>query len=64
MPVLHWPTFSQQLVAREDERSDSWRAFVLSLGERSDTCSDGLGLFMQWRTLSFSYLAPPYRSST
>lgn len=33
MPVVHWPTFSQQLVAREDERSDTWRAFVLSLGE-------------------------------
>lgn len=33
MPVVHWPTFSQQLVAREDERSDAWRAFVLSLGQ-------------------------------
>ena len=31
MPVVHWPTFSQQLVARQDERSDAWRAFLLSL---------------------------------
>lgn len=31
MPVIHWPTFSQQLIAREDERSDAWRAFLLAL---------------------------------
>ena len=33
MPIVHWPSFSQQLIAREDERSDTWRAFLLSLGE-------------------------------
>jgi len=32
MPIVHWPTFSQQLVAREDEKSETWRAFLLSLG--------------------------------
>ena len=35
MPIVHWPTFSQQLVAREDEKSDTWRAFLLSLGKSS-----------------------------
>jgi hypothetical protein len=33
MPIVHWPTFSQQLVAREDEKSETWRAFLLSLGK-------------------------------
>ncbi|WVQ69634.1 uncharacterized protein L199_007854 [Kwoniella botswanensis] len=31
LPVLHWPTFLQRLMSREDERSRSWRAFLLSL---------------------------------
>jgi len=35
MPIVHWPTFSQQLVAREDEKSETWRAFLLSLGTES-----------------------------
>jgi hypothetical protein len=35
MPIVHWPTFSQQLVAREDEKSETWRAFLLSLGMES-----------------------------
>lgn len=37
MPIVHWPTFSQQLVAREDEKSDTWRAFLLSLGEHKES---------------------------
>ncbi|RSH77295.1 uncharacterized protein EHS24_003605 [Apiotrichum porosum] len=31
MPIVHWPTFVQQLVARHDERDRRWRAFVFSL---------------------------------
>jgi hypothetical protein len=37
MPIVHWPTFSQQLVAREDEKSETWRAFLLSLGKLSSS---------------------------
>lgn len=33
MPVVHWPTFVQQLISREDERNRRWRAFVFSLCE-------------------------------
>ncbi|GMK59762.1 hypothetical protein CspeluHIS016_0803680 [Cutaneotrichosporon spelunceum] len=31
MPCVHWPSFVQQLVAREDERNRRWRAFVFAL---------------------------------
>ncbi|BEI85681.1 hypothetical protein CcaverHIS002_0510820 [Cutaneotrichosporon cavernicola] len=31
MPCVHWPSFVQQLVAREDERNRHWRAFVFAL---------------------------------
>nr|XP_031857878.1 uncharacterized protein CI109_006750 [Kwoniella shandongensis]KAA5524950.1 hypothetical protein CI109_006750 [Kwoniella shandongensis] len=30
-PVMHWPTFLQLLMSREDERSKTWRAYLLSL---------------------------------
>lgn len=32
LPVMHWPTFLQLLMSREDERSQTWRAYLLSLG--------------------------------
>jgi hypothetical protein len=41
LPIVHWPSFSQQLIAREDERSDHWRAFLLSLGERTRIAGSG-----------------------
>ncbi|OWZ26826.1 hypothetical protein C347_06473 [Cryptococcus neoformans AD2-60a] len=31
LPVMHWPTFLQLLMSREDERSQTWRAYLLSL---------------------------------
>ncbi len=31
MPCVHWPSFVQRLVARDDERNRRWRAFVFAL---------------------------------
>ncbi|OCF39722.1 hypothetical protein I317_06446 [Kwoniella heveanensis CBS 569] len=31
LPVMHWPTFLQLLMSREDERNQTWRAYLLSL---------------------------------
>ena len=30
-PIVHWPTFAQDLLSREDQRSVSWLALLLSL---------------------------------
>ncbi|WVQ96940.1 hypothetical protein IAU59_004049 [Kwoniella sp. CBS 9459] len=35
LPVMHWPTFLQHLMSREDERSRTWRAYLLSLAAYS-----------------------------
>lgn len=42
MAVVHWPSFSQQLIAREDEKSETWRAFLFSLGRSSLAVNDVL----------------------
>lgn len=59
MPIVHWPTFVQQLVARHDERDRRWRAFVFSLRtsaytRQSLTCTVAYSIVQLPRaTLSF-----------
>lgn len=31
MPCVHWPSFVQRLVAREDEHDRRWRGFLFAL---------------------------------
>ena len=32
LPIVHWPSFSQQLVMRRDKQDLPFRAFLYSLG--------------------------------
>jgi hypothetical protein len=43
---MHWPSFSQQLIARQDRKDPVFRAFLLSLGNLFSARLADLALFL------------------